>query len=78
MLRSLGLGSDDDVEGILELFRRTRCWFVGGYGTHEVGDGKLADGGDEATVGDTEFGETGRAIGVNAPRLTGIVAELAG
>lgn len=74
----MGLGSDDDVEGILELFRRIRFRLFGGYSTHEGGDGKLADGGDEMTVGDIEFGETGSAAGVNATGCTETVVELAG
>lgn len=76
ILGSSGLSSDDDVEGILELFRRFRFGLFGGYSTHEGGDGKLADGSDGTTVGNIKYGETGSAAG--ATGCTEMVVELAG
>lgn len=78
MLSSLGLGRDDDVEGIFELLRRFRFLMTDGYITPPAGDENVACGDEEPAVGDTEFGETGSGIGVNATGLTERVVEPAG
>lgn len=78
ILRSLGLGNDDEVEGILELFRRFRMRLMGRYGTPVWVVDKEVGGGGEAAGGDVELGEAGKEMGGNATAFPDSVAEPAG